>query len=471
MLMIPLMLALFMANLDQTIVVTALPSIAGDLRADTGDSSWIAVSYLLTSSVTALVLGKLGDMYGRKRIFQFSIVVFLVGSLLSGLAQSLTVLAFSRALQGIGGGGITSLVMAITGDLAPPRQRVRHQALLGAVAAVALVAGPVLGGAFADGLSWRWIFYVNVPIGIVALLAVAARLRLPLPERSGRVDLLGALTAAAFTTSVVLIATWGGHAHPWGSPLILALAAFALLCLACYLLVERRATTPITPLQLFRSTNFTLATAQFLLTGMVLFAGMLYVPMFLQTVQHRSASSAGLYLIPLLLGLVVAAVISGTLITRTGRYKLYPVVGTVLVGLSMTAVSQADQSTSPRSLMIPLATAGIGLGFLVQVCLIVGQNALDHENLGVATGVLNFFRSLGSIFGAALFGAILTGALGSSRPGPAQSVAAYQAVFFWTVPLMIVGLGLALATSEEPLRNEAELALAQRRGISSAQQH
>lgn len=256
-----------------------------------------------------------------------------------------------------------------------------------------------------------------------------------------------------------------------GLALILALAAFALLCLACYLLVERRATTPITPLRLFRSTNFTLATAQFLLTGMVLFAGMLYVPMFLQTVQHRSASSAGLYLIPLLLGLVVAAVISGTLITRTGRYKLYPVVGTVLVGLSMTAVSQADQSTSPRSLMIPLAAAGIGLGFLVQVCLIVGQNALDHENLGVATGVLNFFRSLGSIFGAALFGAILTGALGSSRPGLAQSVAAYQAVFFWTVPLMIVGLGLALATSEEPLRNEAELALAQRRGISSAQQH
>ncbi|WP_414170376.1 MDR family MFS transporter [Streptoverticillium reticulum] len=452
MLTVPLMLALFIANLDQTIVATALPDIGRDLHAGAG-ISWIATSYLLTSAVATLVLGKLGDLHGRKRVLQFSVAVFLAGSLLSGIAGTLPLLASSRALQGIGGGGITSLVMAITGDLASPRQRARLQAALGMVAALALIAGPLLGGAFADGLSWRWIFYVNLPVGVLALVAIAAKLHLPRPAARGRVDVLGALTATVFTTSVVLVTTWGGHEYPWASPVIVGLAAVGVAALALYLVVEHKAAEPMTPLHLFRSATFTLAAAQFLLASLALFAGMLYVPMFLQTVQHKSAFAAGLFIVPLLLGLVAAAVLSGPLITRTGRYKLYPVVGAVLVGASMAFLGRAGQSTSASALIVPLTVAGVGIGFFVQVCLLAGQNALDHEHIGVATGVLNFFRTLGGAFGAALFGAVLAAGLHSRRPSPAESAQAFRAVFLWAVPFMMLALVLALVMREEPLRD------------------
>ncbi|MEU7166558.1 MDR family MFS transporter [Streptomyces morookaense] len=453
---VPLMLALFIANLDQTIVATALPDIGRDLHAGAG-ISWIATSYLLTSAVTTLVLGKLGDLHGRKKILQFSVVVFLAGSLLSGIAGSLSLLASSRALQGIGGGGITSLVMAITGDLAAPRQRARIQAALGMVAALALIAGPLLGGAFADGLSWRWIFYVNMPVGVLALVAIAAKLHLPGPEaRGGRVDVLGALTATVFTTAVVLVTTWGGHEYAWASPVIIGLAALGAAALALHLVVEHRAAEPMTPLHLFRSAAFSLAAAQFLLASLVLFAGMLYVPMFLQTVQHKSAFAAGLFIVPLLLGLVAAAALSGPVIARTGRYKLYPVTGAVLVGVSMASLGRAGQDTSAPALIVPLTVAGVGIGFFVQVCLLAGQNALGHEHIGVATGVLNFFRTLGGTFGAALFGAILAAGLRSRGPSPGESAQAFRAVFLWTVPFMVLALGLALAMREEPLQDGTE---------------
>ncbi|MBB5123226.1 MDR family MFS transporter [Streptomyces eurocidicus] len=449
--MFPLMLALFLSNLDQTIVAAALPSIGADLRAS-ADISWIVTAYLLTSAVTALVFGKLGDLHGRKKILQFSIVVFLAGSLLSGTANSAPLLALFRALQGIGGGGITSLVLAITGDLASPRQRARHQALLGMTAALALVTGPLLGGAFSEGLSWRWIFYVNLPIGITAFAMVTANLHLPRPAHdSGPVDVPGALVATLFTASVMLFMTWGGHAYAWSSGVVLGLIAFSIVSVPLYVYVEHRTAKPITPLHLFRSTVFSLATAQFFLAALVLFAGMLYVPMFIQTVQHKSAFVAGLYDIPLLLGLVAAAAISGPLITRTGRYKLYPVTGSVLVTLSMLALSHADQDTRPLAMIVPLAVAGAGIGFFVQVCLLAGQNAVGYEDLGTATGVLNFFRTLGGAFGAALFGTILAAGLRSPRPTAAESVTAFQAVFFWTTPSMALALVLALVTQEKPL--------------------
>ncbi|GAA0378140.1 MDR family MFS transporter [Streptomyces blastmyceticus] len=448
-LLIPLMLSLFMANLDQTIVSTALPSIGKDLHAGTG-VSWIASAYLLTGSVSTLLSGKLGDLYGRKRILQLSVTVFLVGSLLSGFAGTLSVLAFSRALQGVGGGAITSLVMAITGDLASPRRRARLQAALGAVAAVALIAGPLCGGAFSDGLSWRWIFFVNLPIGVLALLAVAVKLHLPGPAAvEGRIDLLGAVTVTTFTTAVVLVTTWGGHEHPWSSPVVLGLAALGAVALVCYLVVEHRAAEPITPPHLFRSADFALAAAQFLLASLVLMAAMLYVPMFLQTVQRKSAFTAGLYVIPLLLGLVAAAVLSGLLITRTGRYKAYPVAGAILVAASMAVLGRADEGTGAVALIVPLAVAGIGLGFFVQVCLLVGQYAVGQDHIGTATGVLNFFRSLGGAFGAALFGAILTA-------GTHGSIAAFQAVFSWTIPFMALALALALLIREHPLPDAVE---------------
>ncbi|MFI9237467.1 MDR family MFS transporter [Streptomyces sp. NPDC053079] len=450
--MLPLMLALFVASLDQTIVTTALPPIARDLHGTATDVPWIATAYLLTSAVSTLVFGKLGDMYGRKRIFQFSLSVFLCGSLLCATADSVPYLALCRALQGIGGGSIISLVMAVTGDLAAPRQRARHQALLGMVAALALVAGPLLGGAFADGLSWRWIFYVNLPIGAVAFVVVALRLHLPRPaEAAGRVDVLGALVAAVFTTSVVLVTTWGGDRYAWGSPVILALIALGGASLVLYLFVERRAGDPITPLRLFRRPVFALASAQYLLVGMVLFAGMLYVPMFLQLVQRKSAFEAGLFVIPLLLGLVAAAALSGPVIARTGRYKFYPVTGAVLAGGAMALVSRAGPHTGALWLIVPLAVAGAGTGFFVQVALLAGQNTVGHEDVGAATAVLNFCRTLGGAFGTALFGAILAAGLHSPRPGAAESTAAFHAVFGWTVPLMAVAFVLAFAMREEPL--------------------
>ncbi|MFD5626656.1 MDR family MFS transporter [Streptomyces sp. NPDC127072] len=451
-LMVPLMLVLFISNLDQTIVATALPSIGRDLN-DLSGSSWIVTAYLLTSAITTLIFGKLGDMYGRKKIFQFSIAVFLTGSLLCGLAGNLTLLIFFRALQGIGGGGLNSLVMAITGDLVPARQRAKYQAVTGMVATLALIAGPLLGGLFSDTLSWRWIFYINLPIGVIAFATVAAKLHLPRPRSAGRVDIAGGLLAAVFTTAVLLFTNWGGNQHAWTSPTIIGLIALSVVSLAVFLLVERRAAEPITPLHLFRSSVFNLASAQFLIATLVLFVGMLYVPLFLQDVQHRSAFSAGLFVIPLLVGLVIAAMVSGPAISKTGRYKIYPVTGSVLTGIAMWFVSRADQETSALALIVPLFFAGVGIGFFVQVSLLAGQNAVDYKYLGVATGALNFFKSIGGAFGGALFGAILTAQLAHGT-GTSHTVHAFHTVFLWTVPFMALAFVLSLAMKEKPLSEE-----------------
>jgi EmrB/QacA subfamily drug resistance transporter len=453
-LMVPLMLVLFIANLDATVVSTAIAAIGRSLNAAAG-APWIATAYLLTSAVTTLVLGKLGDIYGRKPVFQFSIAVFLAGSVLCGLAPSMLWLVLFRGLQGIGGGGLNSLVMAITGDVVPARQRSKYQAALGIVATFALIAGPLLGGLFTDDLSWRWIFYLNIPVGIAALVAVAAFLHLsrPAAERATgagrrRTDAAGALLATAFTTALLLVVTWGGTSYPWDSPLILALIAVSVLVLAGYLAAERRAAEPLTPLHLFRSPVFAISAVQFLLATMVLFVAMLYIPGFLQAVQHKSPFTAGLYVIPLLVGLVAATAVAGPLIARTGRYKLYPVIGAVLTGASMGALSFIGAATPGWAIIIPLIFAGAGVGLFVQVSLLAGQNAAEYRDLGAATGALNFFKSVGGAFGAALFGAILAHAAGG---GP---TAAYQTVFAWTTPFMVLALVLALIMPEKPLSQE-----------------
>jgi EmrB/QacA subfamily drug resistance transporter len=450
--LVPLMLVLFISSLDQTIVATALPTIGRDLHDLTG-APWVATAYLLTSAITTLLFGKLGDMYGRKRIFQISIVVFLAGSALCGTAQSMLALVLFRALQGIGGGGLNSLVQAITGDVVPARQRAKYQAYLGIVATVALIAGPFLGGLFSDDLSWRWIFYINLPIGIAALAAVAAWLHLPRRAGSGRVDVAGGLLAAVVTTALLLGATWGGTRYGWTSAPVLGLLVIGVAALATYLAVERRAAEPITPLHLFRNSVFTIASAQFLLATMVLFVAMLYVPLFEQTVQHRSAFTAGLFDIPLLVGLVAATALAGPRISRTGRYKRYPVVGAVLTGVSMGLLSLAGQHTAAVAVAAAMAVAGAGIGFFVQVALLAGQNAVEHRYLGVATGALNFFKSIGGALGAAVFGAILAAALPAS-PGAAAYVSAFAAVFRWTVPFMALALVLAVAMREKPLSEE-----------------
>jgi EmrB/QacA subfamily drug resistance transporter len=448
-LMVPLMLVLFISNLDATVVATAIPSIGRSLH-DLAGAPWVATAYLLTSAVTTLVLGKLGDMHGRKPVFQFSIAVFLAGSALCGTATSMLWLVLFRGLQGIGGGGLNSLVMAIIGDVVPPRQRSKYQAMLGAVSTLALIAGPLMGGLFSDDLSWRWIFYINIPIGIAALIAVAAFLHLPVPAGPRRrIDLIGAVLATVFTTAALLAATWGGTSHAWDSPLILALIGVSAASLAAYLAAERRAAEPLTPLNLFRSPVFSISAAQFAMATMVLFVAMLYVPSFLQTVQHKSAFTAGLYVIPLLVGLVAATAVAGPVIARTGRYKIYPVIGAILTGTSMGGLALATTGSSAPAIIVPMIFAGAGVGLFVQVALLAGQNAVAYRYLGTATGALNFFKSIGGACGAALFGAILVHGLTAGH-----TASAYQAVFAWTIPFTALALILAVIMPEKPLSEE-----------------
>jgi EmrB/QacA subfamily drug resistance transporter len=448
--LVPLMLVAFIATLDQTIVATAIPSIGTALHSIT-TAPWIATAYLLTSAVSTLILGKTGDSYGRKPVFQFAVVVFLVGSLLSGVATNMGLLIAARALQGVGGGGLTPLVQAITGDLIPARHRAKYQAYLGIMATVAVVGGPILGGVFTDDLSWRWIFFVNLPIGVIALIIIAARLRLPAHQSERRADVAGGLTVTGFTTAALLVTVWGGTRYGWTSAPVLGLIAAAVITLAAFLLIEHRAADPITPLVLFRSRVFSISSALFFLATLVLFVGLIYIPGLLQDVRHYSSFEAGLFLIPLLAGLIAATAISGSVISRTGHYKVFPVAGAVLAGGGMLAISRLGAASPVWVLAVLLAVAGAGLGFFVQVSVLAGQNAVDYSLLGVATGALNFFKTMGGAFGAALFGAILAAELAGRHATAQAYLHGYQTVFFWTVPFMVLALVLSLVMREEPL--------------------
>jgi MFS family permease len=348
---------------------------------------------------------------------------------------------------------LSSLVQAITGDLIPARRRAKYQAYMGITATLGIVAGPLLGGAIADGLSWRWIFYINVPIGLVALAMIVARLHLPAKHSDRSVDYLGGVLAADGTTTMLLVAVWGGQTYEWTSPTILALIAASVIILLLYVLVERRAAEPITPLHLFRSSTFSIASALFFLATLVLFVGMLYIPSFMQTVHHYDAFQAGLFLIPLVVGLIAAAAISGGQITKTGKYKPYPIIGAVLSGAGMFVLSTIHASTPTWMLIIVLVIVGVGLGFFVQVSLLAGQNAVEGRYLGVATGALNFFKSIGGAFGAAIFGALLTAQLHAADT-ITVIVSAYNTVFFWCVPIMALALILAMRMREKPLSEE-----------------
>jgi EmrB/QacA subfamily drug resistance transporter len=451
--LVPLMLVAFMATLDQTIVATAIPGIGRALRSLTS-APWIATAYLLTSAVSTLILGKCGDSYGRKRVFQISVIIFLAGSLLAATATSMPALIGFRALQGIGGGGLTPLVQAITGDLIPARQRARYQAYIGIIATVAVVAGPLLGGIFVDDLSWRWIFLINLPVGAVALAIIAATLHLPAHHSQRRADLAGGLTITVFTTAALLVTVWGGSKYHWASGQILGLIAVAAVGLAGYLLIERRAADPITPLHLFRKPVFTISAVQFFLSTLVLFAGLIYVPGLMQYVYHRTSFEAGLFLIPMLVGLIGGAMVSGSVISRTGHYKMFPVIGAVLAGAGLFSIGLAAAASPAWLVAVLLVPAGIGIGFFVQVSVLAGQNAVDQPVLGVATGALNFFKTLGGAFGAAVFGAILAARLSGHAATARGYLSGFQAVFHWTLPFMIAALILAIIMREEPLSEQ-----------------
>jgi EmrB/QacA subfamily drug resistance transporter len=474
-----LFLALWLAALDQTVVSTALPTMVGDLGG-LSYLSWVVTAYLLTSTVAGPLYGKFGDLYGRKIVLQVAISVFLVGSALCGLAQNMVQLIAFRALEGIGGGGLIVITIAVIGDLIPPRERGRYQGFFGAVFGVATIVGPLVGGFFVDHLSWRWIFYINLPTGILAMAVIAA----VLPARSARrrhsVDYTGAILLTAALSAAILFTGLGGTTLPWGSPIMLGLAAAAVAATLGFIAVELRSREPILPMSLFANRNFAVASGVGLIVGLSLFGAVTFLPIYLQVVKGVSPTASGLLLMPMMLGMLVTSVISGRIISRFGRYKLFPILGTAtmtfgLVALSLLALESHDWQTAIDALWL-----GLGMGMVMQVLIIAVQNSVDYEHLGVATSGTMLFRSLGGALGVALFGAIFANGLHAQLAGPGMDflatvipsaakglppelheeyitavMLALQPVFLMAAAISAVGFALTWMLREYPLREGA----------------
>ncbi|MFL5841798.1 MAG: MDR family MFS transporter [Thermoleophilaceae bacterium] len=400
-----LLLAMLLASLDQTIVATALPTIVGDLGG-LDHLSWVVTAYLLGATVSMPLWGRISDLYGRKQLFQAAIVVFLAGSALSGLAGTLGELIGFRALQGLGAGGLMTLAMAIVADIIPPRERGRYQGYIQMVFVVASVAGPLLGGVLVDNLSWRWVFYVNLPIGAVALAVITTSLHLPAERRPARIDYAGAALLAAALTCILLVTTWGGREYAWNSAEVLGLGAAGLALLAAFVAQERRAAEPILPLRLFREPVFVVVAAALFLTTLAFFAAIVFVPVFLQIVTGASATRSGVLLLPLLLAATASTTISGRIISRTGRYKAFPVAGLAVMAIGLFLLSTMDAETSRVTASGFLVIFGTGFGMVSQVLMLAIQNAVERRDLGITTASANLFRSLGGAVGVAVFGAI-----------------------------------------------------------------
>jgi len=407
---IALALGMFLAALDQTIVSTALPTIVGELGG-LDQLSWVVTAYLLGATVTMPLWGRMSDLYGRKALFQVAIVIFLAGSALSGAAQSLGELIAFRALQGLGAGGLMTLAMAIVADIISPRERGRYQGYIQMVFVLASVAGPLLGGLFVDHLSWRWVFYVNLPIGAVTLMVITTSLELPVQRARRQIDYLGAALLAGGLTSVLLVTTWGGRQYAWTSAEVIGLGAAAVVMLIAFLVQERRAAEPILPLRLFSDPVFDVVAIVLFLTTLAFFAAIVFVPVFLQVVTGAGATSSGILLLPMLLAATASTALSGRLITRTGRYKAFPVAGLALMASGLFLLSRMDAATSRTTASALLVVFGLGFGMVSQVLVVAIQNAVDGRDIGIATASANLFRSLGGSVGVALFGAIFASRL------------------------------------------------------------
>ncbi|MGW5272840.1 MDR family MFS transporter [Streptomyces sp. NPDC004044] len=407
--MLALMITMLLAMLDNLIVGTAMPTIVGDLGG-LEHLSWVVTAYTLATAASTPIWGKLGDMYGRKAIFLTSIVLFLIGSVLSGMAQDMGQLIGFRAIQGLGAGGLMVGVMAIIGDLVPPRERGKYQGLMAGVMAIAMIGGPLVGGTITDHLGWRWSFYINLPLGAVALAMVTAVLHLPNKERTkAKVDYLGAGLLTLGITAIVLVTTWGGSQYAWDSAVIMELAAIGVVSLVGFLFVETKAAEPIIPLHIFRNRNFTLMSLVGFMSGFVMFGAVLFLPLFQQSVQGASATNSGLLLLPMLLSMMIVSLIAGRVTTSTGKYKIFPIIGSVLMVAGLFLLSQMDTDTTRFTSGVYMAVLGAGMGFLMQITMLVAQNSVELKDMGVASSATTLFRTLGSSFGVAIMGALFTG--------------------------------------------------------------
>ena len=474
-----LMLVLFLAALDSAIVATALPTIVGELGG-LSHLSWVVTAYLVAQTIVTPLYGKLGDLYGRKRILQVATLIFLAGSALCGLARTLPQLILFRGVQGLGGGGIIVSTQASLGDIVPARDRGRYQGIFGAVFGVSSIAGPLLGGFFTSHLSWRWIFYVNLPLGALALGVLAVTLPATVERVRRTIDYAGAALLAAALTAIVLLADLGGSAAPWTSPLIIGLGVAAVLSFVAFVVVERRTAEPVMPLELFRNPVFSVTSGIGLIVGFALFGSVTYLPLYLQLVKGSSPTVSGLELVPMMAGMLVTSIASGQIISRIGRYKAFPIAGTAVLTVGLFLFSRMGPSTTRWQTSLAMLVVGMGLGMVMQVLVLAVQNAVDYEDLGVATSGATLFRLIGGSLGVAILGAIFAGRLGSilarelpgrvldsTHLGPATLRAfspevrgAYlrafsgslHTVFLVAAGVAVAGFALAWILEERPLR-------------------
>jgi EmrB/QacA subfamily drug resistance transporter len=486
-----LMLGMLLAALDQTIVATALPRITSDLGGQE-HLAWVVTAYLLTSTASTPLYGKISDLYGRKVIFQVAIVIFLAGSALAGASQNMPELIFTRALQGLGAGGLITLALAIIGDVISPRERGRYQGYFGAVFGLSSVVGPLLGGFFTEHLSWRWVFYINLPVGVVALVVTSIVLDIPFHRRNHKVDYIGAAIIVAGTSALLLALSLGGKANnggfAWGSTQIVGLFVIAGILSIGFVLWEGHAEEPILPLRLFRNKVFTVANIIGFILGFTMFGAIVYLPLYLQVVRGASPTMSGLELLPLMVGVLSASIGSGRIITQIGRYKMFPIIGMVLTALGFFLMSLVKEQTPYLPLAGAMLVIGLGMGCVMQVLVLAIQNSVPYRDLGVGTSSNAFFRSMGSSIGVAVFGALVTNmlanyvvshtdnladraqlghALANGEAGHLSDsllrifngayVHAINSTFLWAVPLVLVGLVLAFVLPEKRLSTKSGL--------------